>query len=291
MAKLRVGDIVARKSYGMDVYFKVTGFKSAGSEKIVEIKGLSYRIKADAPLSDIVLVPETRLNEYREKEERIVSTRREQIRGRGKGAGRRGFLAMSRDISEGSFKRPGTVLHLDGDSDYLERCLEEYEKLSVTARGRYVPESEQPSRIVSLLKQYRPDILVLTGHDGVSKGEENYTDINSYRNSKYFIKAVSEAREYEPSMDALVIFAGACQSMYSSIINAGANYASSPQRVLIHTLDPVLVSEKVAFTEIDRVLSPRTVAGNTITGAKGIGGLQTKGKYRDGYPVEPYAAT
>jgi spore coat assembly protein len=76
--------------------------------------------------------------------------------------------------------------------------------------------------------------------------------------------------------------------MYSGIINAGANYASSPQRVLIHTLDPVLVAEKVACTDIKTLLSPRSVVSSTITGHKGIGGLETTGKCRNGFPEEPY---
>ncbi len=34
-------------------------------------------------------------------------------------------------------------------------------------------------------------------------------------------------------MDELVIFAGACQSHYEEIIKAGANFASSPHRILM----------------------------------------------------------
>jgi len=129
---------------------------------------------------------------------------------------------------------------------------------------------------------------VLTGHDGVIKGEKSYLSVSSYRNSKYFIEAVKEARRYESNLDSLVIFAGACQSMFNELIKAGANYASAPYRVLIHALDPVLVCQKVAFTSVDRVLEPSEVINNTITGVDGIGGIQTRGKYRDGYPLEPY---
>lgn len=76
--------------------------------------------------------------------------------------------------------------------------------------------------------------------------------------------------------------------MYQKIIEAGANYASSPYRVLIHALDPVYICKKVAFTGIDRIISPKDVISTTITGFKGIGGIETRGKYRDGYPIEPY---
>ena len=92
----------------------------------------------------------------------------------------------------------------------------------------------------------------------------------------------------ERSTRWLVIFAGACQSCYECMLDAGANFASSPNRVLIHCLDPVFVCEKIAYTRIDKVVSITDVIDNTITGTKGIGGLQTRGKYREGYPRSPY---
>ena len=69
---------------------------------------------------------------------------------------------------------------------------------------------------------------------------------------------------------------------------AGANFASSPSRVLIHCLDPVFICEKIAYTRIDQVVSITDAIDNTITGIKGIGGLQTRGKYREGYPKSSY---
>jgi spore coat assembly protein len=128
-----------------------------------------------------------------------------------------------------------------------------------------------------------------TGHDGFIKGEDSYTNIASYRNSRYFIEAVREARKYNSDMDSLVIFAGACQSLYKQIMKAGANFASAPFRDLIHALDPVRVCQKIAFTGIDKVLDAKEVIDNTITGKTGIGGVQTRGKYREGFPEEPYS--
>ena len=57
---------------------------------------------------------------------------------------------------------------------------------------------------------------------------------------------------------------------------------------MIHCLDPVFVCEKIAYTRINEVVSTIDVIENTITGIKGIGGLQTRGKYREGYPKSPY---
>jgi len=148
---------------------------------------------------------------------------------------------------------------------------------------------QQPQVIKDLLKEYRPDILVLTGHDGMVKGTQNFKSIDSYRNSKYFVEAVKAARSFEPSYDDLVIFAGACQSYYEAIMDAGANFASSPHRVLIHCMDPVFICEKIAFSSISKFLTAQEALENTITGAKGIGGLQTRGKFREGTPKSPYA--
>ncbi|MCP6497746.1 hypothetical protein NL476_27680, partial [Klebsiella pneumoniae] len=60
-----------------------------------------------------------------------------------------------------------------------------------------------------------------------------------------------------------------------------------PFRDLIHALDPVRVCQKIAFASIDTVLDAEDVINNTITGKTGIGGIQTRGKYREGFPAEP----
>ncbi len=298
MSDLKVGDIVARKSYGYDVFFKIVNITQAGSERIITLKGISYRIEADAPESDLELQPENRVREYREK----CFRKAEECFGDQRLAARyanyslpqyRGYRkkTLYRDTSNDEtekIKRPGKVLHLDGDKDYLENCIEEYKKLGIEVIGEYVPEKDQPRKVGELLAQHRPDILVLTGHDGFIKGQDSYTNLASYRTSRYFIEAVREARRFNSDMDGLVIFAGACQSLYKEIINAGANYASAPFRDLIHALDPVRVCQKVAFTSIEKILDAEDVIENTITGKTGIGGVQTRGKYRVGYPNEPY---
>lgn len=308
MGGLKIGDIVARRSYGYDIFFKVVNITNNGPDRIVTLKGISYRIEADAPESDLLVQPEHKVREYRDRCCLIAQTRAADRKGQSPDkrsnaaeySGNffmprfRGYTkkASSRDTSNdetGIIKRPGKVLHLDGDKDYLDGCLEEYKKLGLEAVGQYVPEKEQPGKVAALLKEHRPDILVLTGHDGFIKGEDSYTNIASYRSSRYFIEAVREARKYNSDMDSLVIFAGACQSLYKEIMKAGANFASAPFRDLIHALDPVRVCQKIAFTSIDKVLDAQDVIDNTITGKTGIGGIQTRGKYREGFPEEPYS--
>ena len=88
-------------------------------------------------------------------------------------------------------------------------------------------------------------------------------------------------------MDQLVIFAGACQSHFEAIIHAGANYASSPTRVNIHALDPVYVVGKISLTSFMERVNVWDVVRNTLTGEKGIGGVETKGLLRIGLPYQP----
>lgn len=298
MSSLKIGDIVARKSYGYDVFFKVVNITEAEGDRTITLKGISYRIEADAPESDLELQPENKIREYREKScrvaERNAANSRPVMRytnypmGRYRSSRKKAYYRDTSNDDTGKIKRPGKVLHLDGDKEYLENCITEYRKLGMEAVGEYVPEKTQPERVGELLQLHKPDILVLTGHDGFIKGQDSYTNLASYRTSRYFIEAVRKARRVNSDMDGLVIFAGACQSLYNELIKAGANFASAPFRDLIHALDPVRVCQKVAFTSIDTVLDAEDVIENTITGKTGIGGIQTRGKYREGFPVEPY---
>ena len=175
------------------------------------------------------------------------------------------------------------MLHLDGD-DYLEFCLSAYKQLGVIAEGVKVPEEKQSEQVGELIRGHSPDILVLTGHDALLKEALTLSDPASYRNTPYFLQAVKAARRLQPSRDELVIFAGACQSNFEAIIDAGANYASAPKRVLIHCLDPVFIAEAVAFTPVSQFIDLPELISSTITGKNGIGGVETRGKFRLGFP-------
>lgn len=52
------------------------------------------------------------------------------------------------------------------------------------------------------------------------RGGTNYNDIYNYRNSKYFINSVIEAKRAKRSGKDIVIFAGACQSFFEAIMSA-----------------------------------------------------------------------
>lgn len=286
---MEIGDLVVRKSYDKDITFKVIGVKESDGKKTYILKGISIRIIADSDGSDLEVVDENHIGE-REKilNSRVSSAINSAIAFRSEVIPRISKNKKLIESKEMMFGRPGKILHVDGDEEYMETCLKVYKQLSLDAVGRAISEKEQPKVIVDLVKEVKPDIVVLTGHDSVEKNLDDYLDLQCYRNSKYYIDSVKALRNYNSSYDELVIFAGACQSCYECMLDAGANFASSPNRVLIHCLDPVFVCEKIAYTRIDEIVSIKDVIDSTITGIKGIGGLQTRGKYREGYPRSSY---
>lgn len=286
---MEIGDLVVRKSYDKDVTFRILDIREENNKKIYILKGISIRIIADSSGEDLESVSDSYIGE----QEKILNSRvkkaiKNAIVLRGDVITRINRTTKITQRKELMFGRPGRILHVDGDSEYMETCLKVYKQLSLDAIGKSIPEKEQASVIVDLVKEFKPDIVVLTGHDGVLKNTKDYLDLECYRNSKYYMDSVKALRNYNASYDELVIFAGACQSCYECMLDAGANFASSPNRVLIHCLDPVFVCEKIAYTRIDQVVSITDVIENTITGIKGIGGLQTRGKYREGYPKSSY---
>lgn len=135
-----------------------------------------------------------------------------------------------------------------------------------------------------MLEEIKPDILVITGHDAYYMRLGSLANINSYKNSKYFVKSVMLAREYEKSHEKLVIIAGACQSDYEDIIRSGANFASSPKRVNIHALDPAIIATNVALTEKSKSINIKDLLNKTKYGKNGIGGLVGNGMMYVGYP-------
>ncbi|HEU4965420.1 MAG TPA: sporulation peptidase YabG [Bacilli bacterium] len=285
---VKVGDLVARRSYGKDICFHVVEIDEAKRKAV--LKGMEVRLLADAPLDDLVPLSETELRDYiagftREENNalRLIRMRRlveEEKR------------SLSADAkfraSHDFFEKPGRVLHLDGDGTYLEKCLMFYEELRIPAVGHHVAENRMADVLPHFLEQYHPDILILTGHDGLLRKGQDLSNVYNYRNTENFVRAVKVARRYERSFDDLIIFAGACQSHYEALLDGGANFASSPHRILIHALDPVFIAEKIAYTPLNQTVNIFDVVKSTITGTDGLGGIESRGKYRIGLPRSPY---
>lgn len=281
---MKIGDVVARKSYEKDIVFRIVGFSiDENNEKVAILKGVAFRIIADAYIEDLEMVkmPDIRNILIDKNVETLLYRSMKKAKEREKKMTR---TAPKLQTNTNIFGMPGKVLQIDGDKEYLKICLDVYTQLGIPAVGVAIPEANQYKEIRALLEKHNPDILVITGHDAMTGKKGNLNDLSNYKNSLNFIKSVKEARKFQPNLDNLVIFAGACQSNYEQIIKAGANYASSPGRIMIHALDPVFVVEKIACSRIDVVVPIEEVIEQTVTGIRGIGGSETRGKFRWAMP-------
>lgn len=252
-----IGDLVTRKSHNNDTVFIITDIIN----KIYYLKGINVRLIADASLED--------LNKYNDNDIENEKPFLERIK--------------PKDTLDRTdyFYLPGKILHIDGDNEYLERCLKYYEDANIWAMGINEIEENIPTKIKQWLEEYKPNIVIITGHDAYYKRKEKN---NLYKNSQNFIKAVKEARLYERDHDKLIIIAGACQSNYEELIKAGANFASSPKRINIHALDPAIIATKISLSPSNKEIDLKAILDETKYGAAGMGGIITKGTMYIGYP-------
>ena len=254
----KVGDIVTRKSYNNDVLFRISFINGNN----VKLEGVNVRLCADALLDDLVISSEN--NDDYEITERNIND-----------------ISFDRN---NYFYLPGKVLHIDGDQNYLDRCMKFYKTMGIKANGLCLREDEISIKVVDLIREYRPDIVVITGHDAYYAKKKDKSDLNNYQNSINFINAIREARKYEKSQDKLIIIAGACQSNYEELIKAGANFASSPKRINIHALDPAVVASSIAFSDKNQSIDLIKLIEKTKYGSDGMGGIITNGTMYVGYP-------
>lgn len=256
----KIGDLVSRISYNHDIVFKIT---SISGDKVY-LKGVDLRLYADALIDDIVAVQDT----IQDNDAEIIQ---------------KNVRELKIDRSN-YFYLPGKILHIDGDNEYLDRCMKFYDSMGIKANGISLQEAIISSRIYDLIKEYRPDIVVITGHDAYFSKKNDKKDIRNYENTANFISAIKEARKYEKSQDKLIIIAGACQSNYEELIKAGANFASSPKRINIHALDPAIIASSIAFADRNQSIDLIDMIEKTKYGSDGIGGIITNGTMYVGYP-------
>lgn len=245
----KAGDLVTRISHANDVVFKI--------DKIIDgvayLKGVNVRLCADSDVNDLVLVDTKENNEDKEFYDKLETIRNFE--------------------RSDYFYIPGKILHVDGDREYLNRCLEFYKKANVLAFGVFSPEEQMATNIEKYLEDINPDIVVITGHDSAIK-----------QNSKYFSDAVKACRKYQKDYDKLIVIAGACQSEYEKLIKSGANFASSPKKINIHALDPAIIALSLSLLDKNKNVDLIELLDKTSNGKDGMGGVNTKGVMTTGYP-------
>lgn len=266
--KLKKGDIVGRISYEKDIVFVISNIIKCKNEEIAILKGLITRIEADSPISDLELMQEAKIIQLLNKCEIEL----EKIKNN--------LILKEEQPLKRNRAHYGKILHLDGDKKYSEKSQKFYKNMGLDVVVKNIAENKQPQVIVGLLNKYNPDILIITGHDGMIKKGYNYNDIYNYRNSKYFVETVMKARMWEQGTNRLAIFAGACQSYYEAIMRAGANFASSPARILIDFKDPLIIAQKIATTDSNKYITINDIKDELRDGENGISGIGSNGKKR-----------
>lgn len=244
----KIGDYVTRKKYNNDIIFKITKI----NDNIVYLTGVDLRLYADSNIED--LIP---CNKCTDK----------------------GNNNKLRNLDTNNyFYIPGTILHLDTDTDYLNKCLKYYKKQNIKAYGYCYKIEEFKGHVLDLLNTCDPSILVITGHDAY------YKKTNTYKNSKYFIETVKEVRKYYKKHQDLIIIAGACQSDYKNLILAKSTFASSPKHINIHALDPAILACSIALLEQSEKANILSILEKTKCGSDGFGGVITNGVMFVGFP-------
>lgn len=244
---MKIGDIVCRKKYGQDICFEIIDIHDG----IYYLRGIEYRLLADSEESDLVL------SEFKNSKDDILFETKKCLK--------------------------GSVLHIDGDPNYLDMCMKKYKEFGIPVHGYFFKEEDMKNQIIPLLEKHKPDLLVITGHDALKKNGDAKTP-QDYLHSLDFVETIKRAREYEDNKDSLIIFAGACQSYYELLLASGANFASSPSRKNIHALDPVVIISQLASASVKNYVDLEKIINKTSNKQLGIGGIDTKGVARNLYP-------
>ncbi|MBE6504003.1 MAG: hypothetical protein E7Z76_06955 [Methanobrevibacter sp.] len=244
-------DIIINKKESNQVLYKIVKEENG----VCEILGINYRIKKMVDVKDIEKAPEELLEKEKENARKYSS-----------------FLGCRKNSVKGLV---GTVLHIDTDKNYLNKCVDLYKSVGIYVYPILSKEEKIESEIKNINIGFCPDVIVITGHDYFSGN--NKKDINNYMNSKYFASAVAMARKQYPNS---VIVAGACQSLYEVLIARGANFASSPKRKNIHVYDPAVIAINACVTSQKQIIDFYKMSKYIENFNDAFGGVETFGKMK-----------
>lgn len=251
MKKIDVGDIVINKDD--KIIYEIVSLKN----DVAIIKGVFYRIIKQVNITNLKLCDKSEYNEKNKEEKNYC------------------YKVFNGFKRKNKIHLPGKILHIDGDQKYLDKCIDLYNEVGVYAYGVKLKESQMSNEIIKYLDIVNPDVIVITGHDLFNNGDVK--EIENYTNSKYYIETVKEIRKRDKSV---VIIAGACQSNFEALIASGANFASSPARINIHTFDPAVIAIRVATTSFLKIVELNDVLKYIENGKRAFNGVETLGKMR-----------
>lgn len=253
---MQIGDLVTIKNDVLAIVYKIVNIDNDQAH----LKGYSHRTKKIVSLNDI-----EKASDFQVEKENKVNERYKKV-----------VESKTRKIP---LKKPlfGRILHIDGDKEYLDSCLELYKEIGINAVGVHLDEDKVKNNIESLIEQLTPDIVVITGHDLYNN--KGIKDLNNYENTQNFMDAIRRVRKHYLS-DEVCVIAGACGSNFEALIASGANFASSPKRINIHTYDPAVIAIKVASTSTNKTIDFESCLKLIENGRLAFGGIETKGKMK-----------
>lgn len=169
----------------------------------------------------------------------------------------------------------GTILHIDADKNYLDKCLELYKEMGIHAYSVLTNESDISKVASNINLEVEPDVVVITGHDYYNN--EDKKALENYANTINFIKGMKEFKKKFPNS---VYIVGACQSNFEALIANGANFASSPKRINVHIYDPAIIAIKVSTTAYNKIVNFDSLSNVIENLNDAYGGIETMGKMR-----------
>ena len=138
-------------------------------------------------------------------------------------------------------------------------------------------EEKMASEVRKYVDMLNPDIVVITGHDLYNNN--GLKDLKNYSNTINFVETIKEIRKIKGRYECTIIV-GACQSNFEALIANGADFASSPKRINIHTFDPAVIAIRVATTSFNKVVNISDISKFIENGKDAFNGIETYGKMR-----------
>ena len=226
----------------------------------VLLKGLTYRNMISTKVDNLVLANINDVNQILDNQNKVINKFK--------------TSSLQRNPNHLIY---GTILHIDGDKEYLDSCMSLYKEMNIFANGIYIKEEDVKNKIEKLILELTPDIVVITGHD-LYNGK-GLKDIENYKNTKHFKDALRIIRKHF-NQESMSVIIGACASHFEALIASGANFSSSPKRINIHTYDPAIIAIKVATTSINKIVDFEQILKFIENKKDAFGGIETKGKMK-----------
>lgn len=256
---MQVGSLVIIKDDTQRCLYKIYEMYNKNEETMCLLYGVYYRITREENIDNLIEASEKLIDEEESKDKKYYLN-----------------IIKRNERSPKQKYVLGKILHIDGDCDYLNKCLELYKEIGLYAYGKCIPEDKMNIEIGKYLLEIDPDIVVITGHDLYNN--KGLKELDNYANTKNFMKVVKEVRKIKAK--SCVVIAGACQSNFEALIASGADFASSPKRINVHTYDPAIIAIKASITSITKLISSEDLYKYIENGRDAYGGLQTFGKMR-----------